>query len=123
MDELKAEVDTARSLLRIDPYSPLPIGIGYLGWRLEKMGVAAHELLSVALDNNVRAIWLSFGTQLYTWIDFIRKSERKPGTIKIIVQVNSVREAIVAVQDWKADIVVAQGRSFIDGPACACLTR
>ncbi|KAG6891617.1 hypothetical protein C0992_002656 [Termitomyces sp. T32_za158] len=98
-----------RSLLRIGSDSPLPIGIGYLGWRLETPGVAAHDLLSVALDNNVRAVWLSFGTQLHSWIDFIRKSERKPGTTKILVQVNSVKEALVAVQDWKADIVIAQG--------------
>ncbi|KNZ71632.1 Nitronate monooxygenase, partial [Termitomyces sp. J132] len=109
LDALRSEVDTARSLLQIDSNSLLPIGIGYLGWRLESPGVAAHDLLSVALNNHVQAIWLSFGTQLHSWIDFIRKSERKPGNTKIIVQVDSLNEALVAVRDWKADVVVAQG--------------
>ncbi|KAG6890298.1 hypothetical protein C0995_009504 [Termitomyces sp. Mi166 len=109
LDQLRSEVDTARSLLQIDSNSSLPIGIGYLGWRLERPDVPAHDLLSVALNNNVRAVWLSFGAQLHSWIEFIRKSECKPGATKIIIQVNSVKEALVAVQDWKADVVVAQG--------------
>ncbi|KAG6849291.1 hypothetical protein H0H93_009721 [Arthromyces matolae] len=100
----------ARTLLQIDPNEPsLPIGIGYLGWQLEKAGTPAHDLLSVALNNNVRAVWLAFGAHLEKWIDFIRKSEPNPGATKIVVQVNSVQEALSAVNDWKVDVVVAQG--------------
>ncbi|KAF8074766.1 2-nitropropane dioxygenase [Lyophyllum atratum] len=109
LEKLRSEVDTARSLLQIDPLSPLPIGIGYLGWQLEKPNTPAEELLSVALDNNVQAVWLSFGAELQRWIKFIRASERKLGGTKIFVQVTSVEEALTAFHDWKADVIVAQG--------------
>ncbi|KAF5383533.1 hypothetical protein D9615_003693 [Tricholomella constricta] len=109
VDMLRSEVEMARSLLQIHPQSPLPIGIGYLGWQLEKPNTAAHELLSIALDNNVQAVWLSFGEELQRWIKFIRDSERKPGDTKIFVQVTSVEEALVAFNEWKADVIVAQG--------------
>lgn len=102
-------MDTARSLLQVNSHSPLPIGIGYLGWQLEKPNTPAHELLSVALDNNVQAVWLSFGAELQRWIKFIRDAESKSGATKIFVQVTSVEEALVAVHDWKADVIVAQG--------------
>ncbi|KAG6919541.1 hypothetical protein DXG01_005131 [Tephrocybe rancida] len=109
LEKLRSEVGTARSLLQIDSKSPLPIGIGYLGWQLETPNAAARELLSVATDNNVRAVWLSFGAQLHSWIKYIRESEREPGATTIVIQVNSVQEALVAVNDWKADVIVAQG--------------
>jgi len=102
-------VDTARSLLQANPQTPLPIGIGYLGWRLETPNIPAQELLSVALANNVQAVWLSFGANLQRWIKYIRETERKPGATKIFVQVTSVEDALVAVNDWKADVIVAQG--------------
>ncbi|KAG6854531.1 hypothetical protein C0991_005443 [Blastosporella zonata] len=107
LEQLRSEVVTARSLLQTDSKSPLPIGIGYLGWQLERPNAPARQLLSVALDNNVRAIWLSFGAELHSWIKFIREFERAPTAI--VVQVNSVQEALVAVNDWKADVIVAQG--------------
>ncbi|KAG6856658.1 hypothetical protein H0H87_002035 [Tephrocybe sp. NHM501043] len=109
LEKLRSEIDAARSLLQVDSKSTLPIGIGYLGWQLEKPDAPARELLSVALDNNVRAVWLSFGAQLHSWIKFIRESEREPRATTIVVQVNSLREALVAVNDWKADVIVAQG--------------
>lgn len=109
LEKLRSEVDTARSLLQLDSKSPLPVGIGYLGWQLEKPDTPAQELLSVALENKVQAVWLSFGADLQRWIKYIRDTEPKPGATKIFVQVTSVEEALVAVHDWKADVIVAQG--------------
>lgn len=107
-------MDTARALLKVEPQSQLPIGIGYLGWQLEKPNAHAQDVLSVALDNNVQAVWLSFGVKLQQWINFIRDKERTRGVTKIFVQVTSVEEALVAINDWKADVIVAQGGSFFD---------
>jgi len=89
----------------------LPIGIGYLGWLLEQPNErgSAEEFLSVAINNNVRAVWFSFGRELKRWIQFIRDNERNPGATAIFVQVTSVEEALVAINDWKVDVVVAQG--------------
>ncbi|GLB43445.1 putative nitronate monooxygenase [Lyophyllum shimeji] len=109
LEKLKSEVDTARSILQVDSHAPLPIGIGYLGWRLERPNTPAKELLSLALDNNVQAVWFSFGLELQRWIKFIRDNELKQGATKIFVQVSSVEEALVAAHDWKVDVIVAQG--------------
>jgi nitronate monooxygenase len=72
----------------------------------------------LALENGVQAIWFSFGEDLGRWIEFVRihdqKSGKTPGTL-IFVQVNSVDEALLAVQTWKADVLVAQGMSSSPG--------
>ncbi|KAG5653329.1 hypothetical protein H0H81_001069 [Sphagnurus paluster] len=109
LEKLRSEVESARSILQADTQSPLPIGIGYLGWQLEKPNTPAQQLLSVALDNKVQAVWLSFGAQLQRWINFIRESEEHPGATKIFIQVTSLEEALVAINTWKADVIVAQG--------------
>jgi nitronate monooxygenase len=105
------EINLARDLLKANPQSPLPIGVGYLGWILEQLDArgSAKDILSVALDNNVRAIWFAYGVDLNKWIQYIRNNERNPGATTIFVQVTSVEEALVAVNDWKVDVVVAQG--------------
>lgn len=92
--------------------SPLPIGVGYLGWLLDKHN--GEELISIALENRVQAIWLSFGDNLQKWIKFIRNSEANRGAqekTKIFIVVSSVSEALVAVNEWKADAIIAQGSS------------
>jgi nitronate monooxygenase len=95
----------------VDTQSSLPIGIGYIGWILEQPDArgSAQDFLSVALNNNVRAVWFSFGLDLNKWIQYVRDNERNPGATIIFVQVNSVEEALVAINDWKIDVVVAQG--------------
>lgn len=109
--KFKSEVNLARDLLKVDSQSPLPIGIGYLGWILDQLDGrgSAEDFLSVALDNNVRAVWFAYGTDLNKWIQYIRDNEHYPGGTMIFVQVTSVEEALVAINDWKVDVVVAQG--------------
>jgi nitronate monooxygenase len=122
---LKSEVKLARDLLKGDTQSPLPIGIGYLGWILEQSVTrgSAHDYLSVALDNNVQAVWFSYGADLKGWIQYIRDNERHPGATTIFVQVTSVEEALVAINDWKVDVVVAQGWGYyISCVVCPTLT-
>jgi len=96
------------------PSGPLPIGAGFLGWKLEE-GQSPHvALLELALENGVQAIWFSFGKDLGRWIEFVRNHDRRSGKTPrtlIFVQVNSVDEALLAVQTWKADVLVAQGMS------------
>ena len=111
------------------PSGPLPIGAGFLGWKLDEAGSQLIPLLELALENGVRAIWLSFGQDLGRWIEFVRnhdqKSGKSPKTL-VFVQVNSVDEARIAVQAWKVDVLVAQGnnRLFFDfRPPLALLHR
>jgi nitronate monooxygenase len=72
-----------------------------------------RDMLQHALDQQVRAIWLSFGVDLRRWIDFIRAFDatRNHKTL-IFVIVNSVPDAIVAAEDWKVDVIVAQGMVY-----------
>ena len=113
VDQLKAEVDIARSVLGVTSQSILPVGVGYLCWKLEQPGIQALDYLDVALDNKVQAVWLSFGERIADWITHIRGKEPTPGAIKIFVQVSTVEQALAALKDWKADVVVAQGLLFL----------
>jgi len=113
VEKFRDQFDIARSMLNIIiPSGPLPIGAGFLGWKLDEAGSQQIPLLELALENRVRAIWLSFGQDLGRWIEFVRnhdqKSGKSPKTL-VFVQVNSVDEALVAVQAWKVDVLVAQG--------------
>jgi nitronate monooxygenase len=103
-------------VLNVGPQAPLPIGIGYLGWQLEQTGAPALQFLNVALEYKVKAVWLSAGERLPEWIAHIRNNEATPGAVKIFIQVGSVEQALVAVNDWKADVVVLQGNSSLPGP-------
>ena len=112
VEKFRNELDIARSMLNIPPSGPLPIGAGFLGWKLDEAGSQQIPLLELALENGVRAIWLSFGQDLGRWIEFVRnhdqKSGKSPKTL-VFVQVNSVEDALNAVQAWKVDVLVAQG--------------
>ena len=92
----------------------LPIGVGYLGWKLDEAGEGAYEMLDAALDYNVRAVWLAYGDSLGKYVDYIRKHDDKCGRHTVIfINVNSVSEALRAVNEWKPDVIVAQGTLHI----------
>ncbi|KAI9511544.1 2-nitropropane dioxygenase [Russula earlei] len=111
VENFRDEFDVARSILNV-PSGPLPIGAGFLGWKLEEARSPHVALLELALENGVRAIWLSFGEDLGRWIELVRihdeKSGKSPKTL-VFVQVNSVDEALIAAYTWKVDVLVAQG--------------
>lgn len=110
---LRKEISLARSILNLPDSDRLPVGVGYLAWKLEKSTVAeAEDMLNTALDNHVQAMWLAFGVRLDEWIRYIRsydKIHRRSNPTLIFVQVSSVEEALVAVENWKVDVIVAQG--------------
>jgi len=68
------------------------------------------ELLNIALENNIKAIWFAFGNEIDRWVNFVRDHDRKNGKKTIVfVQVSSVELTLVAIHDWKVDVIVAQG--------------
>lgn len=92
----------------------LPVGVGYLGWRLDQAGDEAHLMLDASLQNGVRAIWLALGEDLGKWVDYIRQSDSMTGRRTLVfIQVNSLDEALTAVNEWKADVLVAQGKRLL----------
>jgi nitronate monooxygenase len=112
-ERLTAELSLARSSLQLSPSSPLPIGVGYLGWQLEKKDSPVIELLQLALENRVKAVWFSFGSQLGRWVQFVRdydqKNRGKSEKTIIFAQISSVQDALIAVNEWKIDVLVVQG--------------
>jgi nitronate monooxygenase len=95
------------------PSGPLPIGAGFLGWKLEEAQSPHVPLLELALENGVRAIWFSFGEDLGRWIELVRSHDQRTGKSPktlVFVQVNSVDDALFAARTWKVDVLVAQGK-------------
>ena len=91
----------------------MPIGIGYLGWELDNDPLKATQMLQIALTSNVQSIWLSFGNDLRSYVEFIRKADATKGEHSrktlIAIQVSSSADALTAVNELKADVVIVQG--------------
>ncbi|KAG1831290.1 2-nitropropane dioxygenase [Suillus variegatus] len=108
---IQEELSLARAQLLLSDADPLPIGVGYLAWQLDKEP-AGVGMLDVSLLNRVQAIWLAFGNNIGRWVDYIRSYDASSGREQktlIFAQVSSAKEALVAIQDWKVDVLVAQG--------------
>ncbi|OAX41382.1 2-nitropropane dioxygenase [Rhizopogon vinicolor AM-OR11-026] len=109
---IQEELSIARAQLHLSETDTLPIGVGYLGWQLEKDPSSAIDLLNVALSNRVRAIWLAFGNNIGRWIEYVRSYDASSGRnhkTLIFLPISSVDAALTAIHDWKVDILVAQG--------------
>ncbi|TPX70347.1 nitronate monooxygenase [Spizellomyces sp. 'palustris'] len=83
------------------PESGGALGIGFITWWLEKN----PALLEAALEWKPTALWFSFGNY-GQFLETVR--ERSPDT-KVIAQVQTVEEALEAVEMYGVDIIVAQG--------------
>ncbi|RXW23962.1 hypothetical protein EST38_g1884 [Candolleomyces aberdarensis] len=110
-EKLRRDLETARTVLKVGPGSPLSIGVGFLGWILDKSEANSKELLALLVEYRVKAIWLAFGDNLSSWIQFVRELNQQSGgpPILVFVQVCSFQEALTAINEWKADVVVVQG--------------
>ena len=92
--------------------TPLPVGYGFIGWLLDKNEDAGKQLIDTVIENGVRAVWLAFGNDIGRWVEYVRASpanarvHHKP---LIFAQVTSVEEALFAANEWKVDVIVAQG--------------
>nr|VWO94925.1 Inosine-5'-monophosphate dehydrogenase (IMP dehydrogenase) (IMPD) (IMPDH) (EC [Ganoderma boninense] len=98
----------------LESNKPLPIGYGFIGWLLDKSEDAGKQLIDSVIENGVQAIWLAFGNDVRRWVEYVRvspantqaHSDHRP---LIFVQVTSVAEALEAANEWKVDVIVAQG--------------
>ncbi|KAJ6581283.1 2-nitropropane dioxygenase [Mycena capillaripes] len=112
--DFKQQLSLARSAFQTPSAAhskfEFPVGVGYLAWQLEKPQSPLVDLLAIALEHNVPAIWFAFGEDLGRWIQFVRDHDSgKDKKTLIFIQISTVKEALVAVKDWKVDCIVAQG--------------
>ncbi|KAH6916196.1 2-nitropropane dioxygenase [Coprinopsis sp. MPI-PUGE-AT-0042] len=109
-ERLRSELDITRNAFR--DRQTLPIGVGFLGWLLDKSEELAMEQLSLTLEYHVQAIWLAFGDRLEYWVDYIHQACKDKGSQYkplICIQITSPQEATMAVEKLKADVIIAQG--------------
>ncbi|KAJ7623401.1 2-nitropropane dioxygenase [Roridomyces roridus] len=101
-DELRGQISIARAASQ-------HLGVGFLAWHLEDAQSTLLELLSIALKENVQAVWFAAGRPevLERCVEFVH-THGNTKTV-VFVQVNTVQQAIVAANQWKVDVIVAQG--------------
>ncbi|KAE8166983.1 hypothetical protein BDV40DRAFT_296013 [Aspergillus tamarii] len=110
LEQLQAELNTARSLLGIaSSDEKLPIGVGCL--LLQPEGLI-DNVLPILCAARVTGIWLSFpknGSDHEPIIAAIRQLREKDNwDVKVFVQVGTVQAAREAI-DYGADVLVVQG--------------
>ncbi|TFY72299.1 hypothetical protein EVG20_g702 [Dentipellis fragilis] len=110
--KFREQLSIARSNLNA-PAQSLPIGVGFLAWLLETPGSPHVELLKIALENQVQAVWFACGNDTARWVDFVRnydsKETGKGRKTLVFVQVGTVEQAIAVVSECKPDVLVVQG--------------
>jgi nitronate monooxygenase len=116
---LANDLASIRTEMQAPEGTALPIGVGFIGWVLDKDGgdsvgasVGNSECVRVALEGHPRAVWFAFGDALGRYIAQVRASDKENGRKTVVfVIVNSVEEARVAMDEWHVDVLVAQGMS------------
>ncbi|KAG5335757.1 hypothetical protein C0989_000435 [Termitomyces sp. Mn162] len=108
--ELKGYLQAVRTKLNISEHAPVPIGIGFIGWILDKTESSDDPRIENILKEKPVAIWFAFGVDLGKYIAQVRTFDAKRDHKTIIfVIVNSVEGALQAANEWKVDVIVAQG--------------
>ena len=122
-EKFAGEINAARAALT-QPHKILPIGIGFLAWQLEShmanrekepKSPGPLDLLRLALESRVRAVWFAFGENVGQWVEHVRKYDADKGDghkTTVFVQIFSSADARTAMSDWNADVIVAQGRKI-----------
>lgn len=105
-EKIEQELSIARKHLQLSESDKLPIGVGFLTWKLDKNG---PDALDTALKAGVKAVWFSFGSDIGKWVKYVR-SHSAGQDVLIFVVISTVEEARVATFEWKADVIVAQGQ-------------
>ncbi|KXN92708.1 Nitronate monooxygenase [Leucoagaricus sp. SymC.cos] len=109
-NQLAEQIAIARSVLGGAGNTPLKIGVGFLGWVLDENEEEGRKAIKVTLDSGVVGIWFAFGNDLYKWVEVVRKHDVENGKRTLIfVQFGLLEDVRIAVQDWKVDVIVAQG--------------
>ncbi|KAJ3900490.1 2-nitropropane dioxygenase [Lentinula edodes] len=107
---LVQDIQATRTILKVPAKDPTPIGVGLLGWILDKTEISEDPRLPAVLAERPIAVWFAFGLNLGKYVTQVREydASREHKTF-IFVIVNNVDEAIQAADEWKVDALVVQG--------------
>jgi len=108
-EKIRETFKTVREKLNIPKGKPVPFGVGVIGWILEMTEPSDDPRIPTILEELPEAIWFAFG-DLGKYIKVVHEYDAKrEHKTKIFAIVNSAEEALKAVNEWKVDVVVAQG--------------
>jgi len=112
-ENLQDTLEAARDLIHkeIGPQDILPIGVGFIGWIIDKKGDQVQELFSLLFQYRVKAVWLSFSNDLRRLVNLIHDlNEKNAGVHRVLIfaTVSSLEQARAAI-DWNVDVLNAQG--------------
>ncbi|KAF8992301.1 2-nitropropane dioxygenase [Cyathus striatus] len=108
--DMKLEIAKARNILGVKPGDSIPIGVGLIGWILDKTEISNSPCIPAVLEEKPAAVWLAFGVNMGKYVDKIRAYDaQRNHKTTVFVMVNSEREALKAANEWKADVLVVQG--------------
>jgi nitronate monooxygenase len=109
-EQIRTSLSTLRKKLGVEPEAPLPIGVGLLGWLLDRTEVSESPRIPAVLEEKPKAIWFAFGDDLEKYVRYVREYDAKRAhKTLVIVCVNTVEEAVRAANEWKVDVIAAQG--------------
>ncbi|KAJ8469703.1 hypothetical protein ONZ45_g16804 [Pleurotus djamor] len=108
---IKGNLQTIRDELHIADDQPVPVGVGFIGWVLDKTEVSDDPRIPAVLASRPKAVWFGFGDDLGKHIAVVKKinASSKDHKTLIFVIVYSVEDAHRAVDEWGADVLVVQG--------------
>jgi nitronate monooxygenase len=107
---LKASLQSVRTKLNLQANSPVPVGVGFLGWILDNTETSDDPRIVPVLDELPAAVWFAFGNDLGKYIAQVQAYDAKRAHKTIIfVIVNSIADALRAANEWKVDVLVVQG--------------
>jgi nitronate monooxygenase len=108
--QLKDELGSIRSSLNISAGSPLPAGVGLIGWILDRTETSDDPRLPTVLAEMPTAVWFASGNDLGKYVAQVRTYDatRSHKTV-IFVVVNNLDDALRAEKDWMVDVIVVQG--------------
>lgn len=112
-DSIRDALGRIRTRFGVPSGKVLPVGIGFIGWVLDKTEVSEDPRIPAALDELPKAIYFAFGEDLGKHVRQVRQyeAEREHKTL-VFVCVSTVEEALKAANEWEVDVIVAQGESF-----------
>ncbi|KAG6849924.1 hypothetical protein H0H93_003635 [Arthromyces matolae] len=108
--QLKSSFQVVRQKLNIAEGSPVPVGIGFVGWILAMTEISDDPRLEAILEEKPVAIWFAFGDNLGKYIAQVRAyDEKREHKTTVFVMTHSVEGALRAANEWEVDVIVAQG--------------
>lgn len=109
-ETIRQTLGRVRTALGVPAGKVLPVGLGLIGWVLDQTEVSEDPRIPAVLDERPKVIYFAFGDDLGRHVRAVRAHEKDSAHRTLVgVCVNTPEDAVRAANEWKVDIIVAQG--------------